>query len=91
MSGKKSLRGAIDAHCKACCWDQACPGTWRAQVTLCPVTKCELYDVRPTTNSIPDSVLDYYRVTEGEKSILRLKTGQEGGFSEHNSVRESHG
>ena len=91
MAVKKSLRKSIDAHCKGCCYDSSAAGTWRAQVTLCPILGCELYDVRPTTNTIPESVIKYYQVTPAEISRLALKTGQEGGFSEHNSVREDHG
>ena len=75
MPRTASLRSAIDAHCKGCCYDSACPGTWRAQVTLCPMLGCELYDVCPTTDSIPDSVCEYYAVTEAERSNLSLKSG----------------
>lgn len=79
---KKSLRKAIDAHCKSCVHDPVAPGTWLAQVTLCPVHKCELYGVRPTTDSIPTSVYEYYGEKPPPESILMLKTTPEGPFSE---------
>ncbi len=57
---KRSLRGAINRNCKSCIFDPKAAGTWLAQVTLCSVKTCELYEVRPTTDSIPDSVYRYY-------------------------------
>ena len=62
MTAKKSrsLRQAINAHCRSCVYDSQAPGTWLAQVTLCPCTGCELYGVRPTTDAIADSVYEYY-------------------------------
>lgn len=49
--GKRSLRGAINAHCRDCCYDHMDKGagTWRAQVESCSVTHCALYDVRPVS------------------------------------------
>lgn len=44
-----SLKKAIEAKCKDCTYDQACPGTWREQVELCRVTRCPLWSVRPIT------------------------------------------
>ena len=78
----KSLRAAINANCKACIFDKGAPGTWLGQVTLCSVKTCELYDVRPTTDTIPESVIKYYGVTKGEISRLSLKSPPEGRFSE---------
>lgn len=42
-----SLRQAIDAHCRACIFDPAAPGTWREQVADCASPNCRLFDVRP--------------------------------------------
>jgi hypothetical protein len=58
-----SLRKAINRHCKSCIYDEMAMGTWKQQVTLCSVGCCELFDVRPTTVRIPDSVLIYYGIT----------------------------
>ena len=53
MEKKPSLRKAINAYCKGCIYDdQSGLGNWRQQVTLCTVTSCELYQVRP--QSKPD-------------------------------------
>ena len=41
------LRQAIDAHCRACIFDPATPGTWREQVADCASANCRLFDVRP--------------------------------------------
>lgn len=62
-----SLRKAINAKCKDCIYDPVAPGTWRQQVTLCAVTTCPLWDVRPTTEAeIPGSVLRFYGVELAE-------------------------
>ena len=86
---KKSLRRAIDAHCKGCCYDNACPGTWRAQVTLCPIIGCELYNVRPTTHMNPESVIEYYGATQTEIIHLGLKIGLKEGLSERTADIDS--
>jgi hypothetical protein len=56
----RSLRKAINAHCKSCCYDptpKAGLGTWREQVEACTVTSCSLYPVRPVSrpkkNTLP--------------------------------------
>ncbi len=89
MSARKSLRGAINAHCKSCIYDREAAGTWLAQVTLCSVHKCELWDVRPTTDTIPESVIEYYGVSRSELSRLRLKSGLYGGISDQTGSVES--
>ena len=47
--GKRSLRSAINQHCKDCIYDEHVKGegNWRIQVMNCTVTKCALYEVRP--------------------------------------------
>lgn len=70
-------------------YDPEAAGTWLAQVTLCPVTKCKLYDVRPTTDSIPVSVYEYYGEKPPPESILTLKKGPDGRFSEETGKIES--
>ena len=47
--GKKSLRSAINAHCRSCGYDSLDKGAgnWRQQIQACPVITCELYEVRP--------------------------------------------
>lgn len=62
-----SLRKAIDEHCKQCVVDPCSPGTWRQQVSLCNVTGCPLWRVRPkSTSTIPESVLRWYGVENAE-------------------------
>lgn len=61
------LRHRINLNCKACGFDELAAGTWRQQITLCPVKSCSLYAVRPVTKApIPTKVLDYYQVSEEE-------------------------
>lgn len=44
----RSLRAAINQHCKSCIHDpKAGTGSWRQQVEACTVKKCALYPVRP--------------------------------------------
>ena len=47
--GKRSLRSAINQHCKDCIYDplDKGAGNWRQQVEACTVKKCALYEVRP--------------------------------------------
>lgn len=61
-----SLRNAINEYCKSCIYDEMAMGTWKQQVTLCLVGNCKLFDVRPTTDRIPASVLKYYGVISPE-------------------------
>ena len=50
-----SLKTAVNAMCKSCCYDKAEAGSWREQVENCHITKCPLWEVRPlsvaTTNA----------------------------------------
>lgn len=62
-----SLRRAINAKCKDCIYDNLASGTWRQQVTLCSVTSCPLWSLRPqTTATIPESTLRWYGVDSPE-------------------------
>lgn len=72
QSKKKSLRAPIDSNCRSCIYDPLAAGNWRQQVTLCRVTTCALYDVRPVSSvPLPERVLEYYRVADSdpEKAI----------------------
>jgi hypothetical protein len=52
LSKRPSLRGAIDAMCKACIYDPvAGKGTWRQQVESCTAPRCPLFAVRPVSTS----------------------------------------
>ena len=42
-----SLRGAINAKCKDCIWDEAEPGGPSHQIETCTVSRCPLWEVRP--------------------------------------------
>ena len=45
---KVSLRAAVNAKCKDCCFDpESGLGTWRQQVQGCTAVKCPLYLARP--------------------------------------------
>jgi hypothetical protein len=49
-----SLREAINAKCKDCCYDpRSGAGTWRAQAAQCGVPACPLWPVRPAPSSGP--------------------------------------
>ena len=89
VTKKYSLRQAINDNCRTCIFDSAAAGTWRQQVTLCSVTSCHIYPVRPVTKSaIPETVLDYYLITGPERDRYALKNTQEGPFTEHKSNGE---
>ena len=86
MTKKPSLRKCIDDNCIACIYDSGAAGTWRQQVTLCPIKgNCALYPVRPVSKApIPEHVLDYYQVTGAERAFFRLSRPPEGPVTEHN-------
>ena len=70
LDKRPSLRKCVNDHCKCCIFDPRAAGTWRQQVTLCSVTECYLFPVKPASKApIPESVLDYYHVAE-EKRVL---------------------
>ena len=85
LDKRPSLRKCIDEHCKCCIYDSSAVGTWRQQVTLCSVTGCPLYPVRPTTPApIPENVLDYYQVTGDERAFYARSRPQEGPIATDN-------
>lgn len=48
-----SLRGAIDAKCRECIYDQKSGlGSWREQVAACTSTTCPLFGVRPRSRGV---------------------------------------
>jgi hypothetical protein len=47
-----SLRKAINDYCKGCIYDSLSGlGTWRQQVEGCTSPECELYPVRPKSDT----------------------------------------
>jgi hypothetical protein len=89
MKNRPSLRKHINDFCKGCIYDCAAAGTWLQQVTLCSVTSCKLYDVRPVTKRpIPETVLNYYFVPETERRFYRCSEPRERGSTEHGESDE---
>ncbi len=87
---RQSLRKCIDENCKTCIFDPKAAGTWRQQVTLCSVTNCALYPVRPASNArIPKSVLKYFGVTELEIGNCGSIRPREGRFNEQDATDPS--
>ena len=86
----RSLRMAIDAHCRSCIHDELAAGTWRQQVELCSIKgNCALYPVRPVSKApIPESVLDYYQVTGAERAFYGVSRPPEGPVTAHNESEE---
>ena len=80
---RQSYRKPINDHCKSCGFDQKAKGTWRQQITLCPITNCALYPIRPVTKApIPEGVLNYYGVNGLEIAVCGSVRPQEGRFNE---------
>ena len=81
IKNRPSLRKCIDNNCRRCIYDSSAAGTWRQQVTLCTVTECAIYPVRPiTTAPIPETVLDYYQRSGAERAFYAHSRPQEGHF-----------
>jgi hypothetical protein len=85
----QSLRGCINAHCKACIYDPPTAGTCRAPVTLCAVTSCDVFAVRKTTGSILESVYRFYGVEPSPDSDLTLIKASKDRFSEETGSVDS--
>ena len=86
---KRSLRKCINENCRNCIYDEQAKGTWRQQVTLCTVESCAMYPVRPITDApIPESVLDYYLVTDAERARYARSRHLQGRFNEHKEGRQ---
>ena len=87
---RPSLRKCINDNCKTCIFDPKAAGTWRQQVTLCPVESCAIYPRRPVSKApIPENVLDYFQITGAERAFYRLSRPREGRFNEQDSVEPS--
>lgn len=55
---RPGLRARVDAKCIDCTYDEAAPGSWRAQIDACAVTACPLWAVRPRRSGLPGSVTE---------------------------------
>ena len=87
VKNRLSLRKCINDNCKSCIYDSAAAGTWLQQVTLCSVTSCALYPVRPVTKApIPECVLQYYGVTDSEIAVCGSLRPREGRFNEQDAT-----
>ena len=63
MIERRSLRGAINAMCRACIVDERAPGSPAVQIAICTAKDCPLYPVRPITCSVvPLRVLESMRI-----------------------------
>ncbi len=63
MIERRSLRGAINAMCRACIVDERAPGSPAVQIAICTAKDCPLHPVRPITCSvIPLRVLKEMRI-----------------------------
>jgi len=86
---KHSMRNRIDENCRQCIYDNGAAGTWRQQVTLCPVTSCTFHDIRPISKSaIPESTLDYYMLTGSEHAFYARSRVLEGTVNGYYSAQQ---
>jgi hypothetical protein len=52
---RPSLRASIDAKCRDCGGQDGGDRCWRQHVSVCPVTHCQLWQVRPlATRNVPE-------------------------------------
>lgn len=68
MSGRPSLRAAVNAQCRDCVYDPSQPGSWLDQVANCCGYSCPLYPVRPGADRQPE------RLNTGQKTALTVET-----------------
>ncbi len=87
VNKRTSMRKCINDNCKTCIYDPKAAGTWLQQVSICTVTSCALYPVRPVTKApIPESVLKYYGVTGSEIAVCGSIRPREGCFNEQDAT-----
>ena len=87
MTKKFSLRACVNDKCKSCIYDPEAAGTWLQQVTLCSVTTCPLYPVRPVSKSaISIRILKYYSVLKSDYAFYDRSRVPEGSFNKQNVV-----
>ena len=89
------FRDAVDRKCKDCIYDGCAPGNWRVQTTLCSVTSCPLWPLRPkTTGTIPVSTLRWYGIdpvefrNEGATNAPQVSSSCKGAKSDDPQVMQ---
>lgn len=55
---RPGYKARVAAKCIDCSYDEAAPGSWRAQVDACTVASCPLWEVRPRSRSVPAHALE---------------------------------
>jgi len=79
---KPSLRGAIDAHCRDCGGQEGGERYWRLHVSVCPVTACPLWCVRPLarrnapawlSSRDPDDLPDGFLSLTNEEAVASIR------------------
>lgn len=80
INPRPSLRPAIDAHCKACVYDELARGTWREQVADCGGASCALYQVRAVPRDcVASGVIDRARVADISAKLARTAQAEDAG------------
>lgn len=71
-----SLRKAVDANCRRCGGSDGGLRHWRAHVSVCPVTDCDLWSHRPLTNESPPEWLTSRDPARLPPGLQKLRTDQ---------------
>ncbi len=64
---KGEWRRRVNQNCKRCIYDPAQAGTWRQQVTLCSVSECFIWLIRPVSKdyiALMDADQGHHRTTD---------------------------
>jgi len=56
LASKDTRQNRINAKCVDCIYDEALGINWRKQVSLCTMTDCPLYHIRPMSSTHCDAV-----------------------------------
>ena len=94
MATFKSPRQAIRAFCKGCGSGDSNGGSWLNQIENCPITNCELYDLRPITAQTRrlrrESELALLAPAERELLEIRGQIARENMLNVRNSLAITH-
>ena len=88
---KAEWRNRVNNNCKSCIFDPAEAGTWRQQVTLCTVTSCHMWPIRPVSQdyiALMDADRGHHETTQKVISNAEAANDADGASEEDLAAKE---